>query len=703
MSEDDKSYAIRSCELLRSAHGSYSDWLGNVDRWIKYANQSQWTGADKKRLETLGIAALTHDFILPCVEQGTSFLTSKSPRFHAVGVDPDDVDLGSNISDLLSYVWYISTGDTEFYKHVYDYYVKGKGVWFVEEDPEADQGRGELKIYALDPRNVFFDPSSKDIYCRDAEWVIVWDSIQRNVALTMFPEYEKEIKEAKNSATIGLVTESTVMAASGFAELSDVARFEDDPLDYIRRYQKRRKRMHRVLFVADNVEPDPLTDREFAEAKKMNYAVVGGNRIVDEEAGIELMNTGEDVRFATLSQLISEGLVEHAPYFDTVVDRYVSIGDVELSKTELEIDEYPVVPCHNKHNRTPFSMSDVAGAVSRQDFYNKLISIVTTHEQMTTAYKALIPKGAGVDFRKLEEGFSKPVPYFGEYNAEALQAAGGSGIITFAVPPLSAMIPNLLSEAKHGIEYQFGIFESMMGSGSGAPETFRGTMAIDEFGQRRMRAKKASLENALSFFGSIVVRLAQKYYTIRKLVRITLDDQTRTVVFNQPQDEQQAAFQAETMRANDLSRNRYDIRVIAGSSLPTNRWAEVETLKEIVSQGVPQLMPELIRRLDIPNAAKIADSIMEMQSAGGQINSLNQRIKELEGQLQVARRESLTDEKKVELMKFVTKLKALEADIKANSKIEDERVKYEATKIIQDFVRDLQNEQVSLNSGEMNA
>lgn len=699
MAEQKTSYALESLDILRKARSSANAWLENVDRWVKYARLSQWTGADENNLKALGLPSLTHDFILPSVEQGVSFLTHNTPRFNATGTSYDDIDIGNNVADLLSYIWYISDGDVEYKKHTYDYYVKSKGVWEVWEDPEADDGRGELKICTLDPRNVFFDSSSRDPYCRDAAWILVHERVERRIAMNLFPDFRDKIKYANNTYENQRV-ESSIKSAFGHVEESDISDVESDKLDYIRRFEKFKRNYHRLLFVDDGLEPDVLTDREWGKARKMMWGIAtkpdGSISIIRENEARQMAAMGENIRLATMDVLVSEGLVEHVKFTKTRVRRFISIGDVEIRKDELDISEYPIVPCPNKHNGNPFPISDVAGAISPQDFYNKMVSLVVQHTQNTVSYKALLPKGMGVDMRKLEENFSKPTTTFGEYNAEALSSGGQSGVIVLTPPPLSSAALALLQDAKHKIEYQFGIFENMMGSGMQAPETFRGTMAIDEMGQRRMRSKIKDIENALAFFGKVVVEWAQSYYTLRKIIRVTEEDGgMRDVAFNDPQAVQQRMM--EVQKNNDLSRNRYDVRVVAGSSLPTNKWAELETIKDAIGLGVTQLAPEFIKRLDIPGASKIAAEYQQNAGAVAQLQQAQQQIRELVGQLQTARRESLADEKKVELMKTIVRLRDMEAQMKANAQVDVEKLKVQIGSIVSDFETSLGEQHMNEN------
>jgi hypothetical protein len=701
-------FAIKSISLLRDGRSAQSDWLENVDKWNKFANLSQWSSADDAKLKRYGLPRITHDFILPAVEQGVSFLTFNTPRFHAIGVTGDDVDLGMNVSDLAAHMWKISSGDLEFKSHAYDYYVKSEGVWMLYEDPDSDQGRGDLKIFAPDPRDIVWDADAKDVLCRDASWVIYTKKMTRKQARLQFPDYAEKIEKANGDVAEDSRNTSTILSNSGFTEYGDFGGEDGDKLDYIERFEKKRVKKYKLLFNDDGTEIGPLTQSEFNKANEASYGILSDGQqidIVTEDQARQVMadpNIMINVEIVTLDQLIENELVSVAEFWQTRVMKYCSLSDQELYKEELPISEYPIVPCFNKHNGNPFALSDVAGAISPQEFANKMISLVTEHTQRTVSSKVLFPRGMAGDLRKLEEMLTKPGPGVGEYNAEALAGGAGAGIVNLTPGPLSNAAIALLADAKHKIEYQFGIFENMMGSGQAAPETFKGTMAIDEFGQRRMRAKLQAIERALSFAGTVWLEWASSYYDIEKIVRISEPGtEPREIIFNQDQEVSGAI-----LRNNDLSRAKYDLVVAAGSSTPVNRWAEIESMKEIAfNGGITELLPAIIERLDIPNGSKIAEQVAQRADLSGQLQAAKQRIRDLEGDLQTTRRESLSDEKRVELMKFKSKLDALYANVKAEAKVSTVRAASSMDAALKDIINDIEVEapmETSFNEGFTN-
>ena len=60
----------------------------------------------------------------------------------------------------------------------------------------------------------------------------------------------------------------------------------------------------------------------------------------------------------------------------------------------------------------------------------------------------------------------------------------------------------------------------MQGSGRSAPSTYRGTLVVDEFGQRRIKSRRDDIENFLNQVGKVAIPLIQQIYTEEKVIRL---------------------------------------------------------------------------------------------------------------------------------------------------------------------------------------
>ena len=75
----------------------------------------------------------------------------------------------------------------------------------------------------------------------------------------------------------------------------------------------------------------------------------------------------------------------------------------------------------------------------------------------------------------------------------------------------------------------------------------------------------------------------------------------------------------------------------------------------------------------------------EISQLQSQVEQLTKQNKDLQGDLQTARRESVSDRKRIEVEKFKSKLSGVESDTKANKKIQanklDNAVKLQVEKL----------------------
>ena len=153
--------------------------------------------------------------------------------------------------------------------------------------------------------------------------------------------------------------------------------------------------------------------------------------------------------------------------------------------------------------------------------------------------------------------------------------------------PLNSAFFQIVQEAKGDMEYLAGIYSSMMGDQGGQHETYRGMLAIDEYGTRRIKQwLKNAIEPALKQVGIVVMQYAQSIYSAHKVFRIVQPSalqEERKVEMNIPLYNDRGESIG---KALDLQAAKFDIRVIAGSTMPINRWAYLDELKSLMQLGV---------------------------------------------------------------------------------------------------------------------
>jgi len=214
-------------------------------------------------------------------------------------------------------------------------------------------------------------------------------------------------------------------------------------------------------------------------------------------------------------EFIEDGLIEIVPINITNIKRCMSVGDEYLYSITMPIEEYPIIPFMNRHNRNPYPISDVRLVKGLQEYINKIRSLIIAHASSSTNVKLLIPRGS-MDKNKLEQEWGRAGTAVIEYDPEL-----GQPIVAGPVPLPNELYKNE-ADAKADIERILGIYALMQGDQGSAPQTYKGTVAMDEFGQRRIKSKKDDVESALNQMARVVIAYVQAYYTSDKTMRLHL-------------------------------------------------------------------------------------------------------------------------------------------------------------------------------------
>ena len=691
-------------ELLREYSGARAEWAKQAVEDSEFRSGAQWTKSQVDTLKSRNQSPVVVNCIHNAVEQAKALLTTNKPRFQATGREDSDVKTARVISDIMEWVWDNSNGNVVLKQAIDDYYVKGMGCIMVYPDMNADFGKGEVMLKSVDPMDVFIDPSSRDTYAQDANHIMIAKKIMQSQLLLQYPDYTEIISEAKETGLLEDYSTSrdhtelnqqigpynrgnTRSALDGDRELEVIERFTKvktpmvrvydpyEPREYIFTEAEYKEYLKRPAFIVHKLGVDPiyLTSKEDVEQANAMYEQFDGvyHEYLDTNTGMPVKLKGEEQQGSipnsttrliptSMLDLVQDKMIQTTAIKCDRVRCIITVGDQLLVDYMKPIDFYPILTLMNHHDRNPFPQSDVRLVKGLQEYVNKIRSLIIAHASSSTNVKLLIPRGS-VDKRNLEQEWAKAGTAVVEFDPEL-----GQPIVAGPVP-LPNELYNNEKEAKEDIERILGIYALMQGDQGASPQTYKGTIALDEFGQRRIRSKKDDIESFLNQLGKVVVQMIQWIYTEEKTIRLIQPNRS-------PKDVQvnQLVFDDFTNailgRINDVTVGRYDVQVVSGSTMPSNRWARFEYYKELFSMGVID-QTELLKQTDVADMEGVLERAGIQAQQSGQIEQLTEEVKKLKGDLQTAQRESLHDRKRVELKDFEVKLAKLEAQMSAAAQL----------------------------------
>ena len=667
-------------------------WQFTSQKGFDFYLDEQLTKDESDSLKESGMPNFTINRVLPIIEIMKYFVTAQNPRWKAVGVTGDDADIAQMHSDISEYCWYLSNGKSLYSQIILDSLTKGVGYFLVDIDQDADMGKGEVVFKRIEPYDVFVDPMSRDFLFRDAGFITIRKNVSRTQLKNLFPEFARKIQKAGPGSGSG-VTETLSLRdreESKNIQIEDISLgigpdgADEDIIAYYETYEKIKKPYINAYIKSppDDVEMREIQKsidveiQEFAaemqvqlEEKKMQIQqALQAGEIIPDRAQLELekaekdtaeaierqqqllQSQAEELRSKIEQTIIPEEdfkeLMKQPEFADKVVDSVkfyenriklcCSVGDdTFLYEYELPITEYPIIPIPYLYTGTPYPMSAVMPLIGKQQEINKAHQIMIHNANLASNLRWLYEEGS-VDEEEWERYSSSP--------GALLKYRQGFNPPT---PVLPAAINNafytITQEGKSDSEYISGVPSAMMGFTQEQPETYRGLLANDEFGTRRLKAWMGSIvEPALEHLGKCFQMIAQNHYTIDKVFRLI-----------QPEAGQKEGGQEKEVRVNipiyndygkaigkwhDYAAGRFDVRIVAGATMPLNRWALLEEYFRWFQAGLIDDIA-MIGETDIRNKERIIERKSLYSQLQSQLQQMEEAIKDKDGTIETLTRQ----------------------------------------------------------------
>tara|TARA_Y100000296_G_scaffold81053_1_gene107446 strand:- start:257 stop:1237 length:981 start_codon:yes stop_codon:yes gene_type:complete len=235
-----------------------------------------------------------------------------------------------------------------------------------------------------------------------------------------------------------------------------------------------------------------------------------------------------------------------------------------------------------------------------------------------------------------------------------------------------------VQEGKQDMEYISGIYSSMQGDLGQQHDTYRGLLAQDEHGTRRIKAWMNDIvEPALEQLGRCFQVVSQNTYRAHKIFRIVQPShiqEEREVEINVPiyNDLGNAINMF-----NDYSSAKFDVRIVAGSTLPVNRWALLEEYFRWYQSGLIDDIA-MLAETDVRGKENILKRKSIYSQLKSQVDSLEGALKDRDGTIETLSRQLIQSGIRDETKKGSEEIKKQTLDTKAQQKLLRERMKDQA-------------------------
>jgi hypothetical protein len=676
-----------------------------------FSNDNQLSHEEKLALEEQGMPTFTINRIIPVVEMLNFYATANSPRWQAVGIDGSDSDVATVFSDVADYIWNNSSGNILLSNAINDAVTKSLGYLLITVDPDADRGMGEVTIQQPDPFDVFVDNKARDILFRDAAYILIRKILPKGHLINQFPDSKRKIMAASsNQQSYDNYSEKSVDIDQhdfAYKEMDSnnaiYSEKEQELVEFYECYEKEKMPFMNVFYrvppdreVVKNIKKQAAEQVQkaqqemmvaFKELKlKLTEAVKAGEMLPErmelelqkeqemmsnqlQSMGIEIENRLQEEASKVENTIISKKefdiltknndfmsrVVDQIPFHEDRIKLSCVVGDKTLYVKYLPVQEYPIIPFHYKWTGTPFPMSAVSPLIGKQREMNKAHQLMIHNASLGSSLRWMYEEGS-IDTDYWERYSSAP--------GALLPKRQGYEPPTPVQPfQLNNAFFGLVNQGKQDMEYLAGIYSSMQGdTGQTADMPYKGMLAMDEYGTRRIKYwLKNCIDPALTQIGEVVKEFSQMVYTAHKVFRLVQPNaitEERNVEINVPMYNDLGEAIG---KWRDYASSKFDIRIVSGSTLPVNRWAYLEELKQLMNLGVVDDIA-VLAETDIRNK----ESIVKRKSLYSQLQS---QISSLEEQLKKQRGTNETLERQV--VQSGIKNKIMQQDVEINKKTND--------------------------------
>jgi hypothetical protein len=677
-------------QLWERANNSHRQrWQTLSQKGFDFYLNEQLSKKEVDALHEAGMPSFTINRVTPIVEIMKYFVTANNPRWKAVGATGDDVDVAQVHSDIADYCWYISNGKSLYSQVALDALTKGIGYFLVDVDKDADRGMGEVKFSRIEPYDIYVDPASRDFLFRDATFIMIRKNLSRSSLINMLPDHEAKIRKVSRSTEVisysqrdtdesfSTQPEDITMGVNLDAE-------DEDIIPYYETYAKK-KFAYRNVFI--RVKPSPaelenikeqveeqlndfikevevgliekelqlqqaveagemIPERailELEKARKMAAQAIEEQRMQMTSAAQEASSVikqqvmrEEDFKMLAASEEASENIVDAIKFYENRIVLTCTVGDdIFLYEYTLPINEYPIVPVPYMYSGTPYPMSAVVPLIGKQQEINKAHQIMLHNANLASNLRWMYEEGS-VPEEEWEKYSSAP--------GALLKYRQGFTPPTPVLPaPINNAFYTITQEGKGDAEYISGVPSAMMGFTQDQPETYRGLLANDEFGTRRLKAWMGSIvEPCLEHLGRVFQQMAQRHYSVEKVFRIVQPEAGQS-----PQEQEKEVkinvqvyndYGQAIGKYKDYASARFDVRIIAGATMPVNRWALLEEYFRWFQAGLIDDIA-MIAETDIRNKKSVIERKSMYSQLQGQVQQMEGAIKDKEGTIETLERQ----------------------------------------------------------------
>jgi len=632
--------ATENYKLYKENSQARKIWELDAVRFDDFRYGQHFSKQEERELLAYRQAPLPISITTAICDTAEALMTASKPTIRVAPIiNPYDDNL-SNLSKkvaqrynyLIQKSWFDSLGGLHYDRVVRDYTNVGVGYFYAT--PRDNYGEFSVDIRHISWRYIYPHKLSKDPFFRDMDNAVIAMDVSKMAGYKLvkgtddsveWKQYEEEFVKNNKNGVAGSLNPTTRYGGSNLKE---------DSIPFI------------VRLVLE---------------EQMAYAVVP---VSGDYVGKQTVKFYPELT-DDIKQGIKEGKYTYRTTKKFFLAEYMSVGGMGCKKV-YPISEYNLVPLVYDHRDTPYPYGRVWYLYPIQRALNKFIMIALLNGALINSTRVMAEDKSIVDDYEWQKNFAKP---------------GGKLLYTLRTPGIS--VPPTIIEGKplgdawlqmprylaYIMEYISGIFGAMMGDSKDAPDVFSTVAALQSAGGQKIKRRLAQADASLSILGRVVGEFYKEYAPLNGYASIIDEngEQQDPMMYNVLRPNKDDNRKIEIDPETDLSLGFKEVRFSTQASNGFESGTEAALLTNLATQlKIPQLVPLILKRLNMADVDKISSEMKVTEQQAGQIEQMAQTIKELEGRTKILANK--VTEKSFELSQtdFNAKFKVLLAEMKNN-------------------------------------
>lgn len=270
-----------------------------------------------------------------------------------------------------------------------------------------------------------------------------------------------------------------------------------------------------------------------------------------------------------------------------------------------------------------WGQGEVAQLISPQKYMNELNNAIIDNAKRTANMPWIVDKNAGI-----AQGAITDRPGL------IIRKNPGTEVKRDQAPQMPQYVGVAVETMKQDMEQISGVFDSIKGNSETGVYTAQGVLALQEAGQARIRLKVKLLEAGLGELAQMWYSRIKQFWKDDRFIRVTRMD---------------GSYELKAFK-NDITKFDYDVKILAGSTMPVNRGAMLDLMVRLAQTPMPDGQNLVDRETVVtylPEEVK-APLMKRMKGENVQLAQLQQMVE------QIAQQSEQNDQSHTELIEQLT-------------------------------------------------